>query len=92
MGYFYGIELVKDRDTRESFSEEEGELLLRGLLSPRIFELGLICRGRRPGRPGHPALAAVGGGTRGVRTIAVDPPHGLDRVDGGAGPMKGHEQ
>jgi adenosylmethionine-8-amino-7-oxononanoate aminotransferase len=51
MGYFYGIELVKDRDTRESFTEEEGERLLRGLLSPRLFDLGLICRADDRGDP-----------------------------------------
>jgi len=51
MGYFYGIELVKDRDTRESFSEAEGERLLRGLLTPRIFGRGLICRADDRGDP-----------------------------------------
>jgi adenosylmethionine-8-amino-7-oxononanoate aminotransferase len=51
MGYFYGIELVKDRDTRETFSGEEGERLLRKLLSPRLFELGLICRADDRGDP-----------------------------------------
>ncbi len=51
MGYFYGIELVKDRDTRESFTDEEGERLLRQLLSPRIFELGLYCRADDRGDP-----------------------------------------
>ncbi len=43
-GYFYGIELVKNRDTKESFSEEEANHLLRGFLSLRMSELGLICR------------------------------------------------
>ena len=51
MGYFYGIELVKNRDTRESFTEEEGERLLRGLLSPRLFDAGLICRADDRGDP-----------------------------------------
>jgi adenosylmethionine-8-amino-7-oxononanoate aminotransferase len=51
MGYFYGIELVKDRDARTSFTEEEGERLLRGLLSPRLFDLGLICRADDRGDP-----------------------------------------
>ena len=39
------------RDTRESFDDEEGERLLRGLLSPRLFELGLICRADDRGDP-----------------------------------------
>ncbi len=44
MGYFYGIELVKDKATRTSFDEEEANELLRGFLSLRLAELGLICR------------------------------------------------
>ncbi len=32
-GYFYGIELVKDKETRETFSHDEAEHLLRGFLS-----------------------------------------------------------
>jgi len=43
-GYFYGIELVKDSATHERFSDEECEQLLGEILSPRTFELGLICR------------------------------------------------
>jgi len=51
MGYFYGIELVKDRDTRETFSEEESESLLRGFLTNRLLDLGLICRADDRGEP-----------------------------------------
>jgi adenosylmethionine-8-amino-7-oxononanoate aminotransferase len=43
-GYFYGLELVKDKDSRETFNDQECEELLRGFLSPRLFEAGLICR------------------------------------------------
>src|SRR5262249_7174549 len=50
-GYFYAIELVKDKDTRESFTDEECETLLRGFLSPRLFEKGLICRADDRGDP-----------------------------------------
>jgi adenosylmethionine-8-amino-7-oxononanoate aminotransferase len=50
-GYFYAIELVKDKDTRESFTDEECETLLRGFLSPRLFERGLICRSDDRGDP-----------------------------------------
>jgi adenosylmethionine-8-amino-7-oxononanoate aminotransferase len=50
-GFFYAIELVKDKDTRESFNEEECETLLRGFLSPRLFERGLICRSDDRGDP-----------------------------------------
>jgi adenosylmethionine-8-amino-7-oxononanoate aminotransferase len=50
-GYFYALELVKDKETRETFSEEECESLLRGFLSPRLFESGLICRADDRGDP-----------------------------------------
>jgi adenosylmethionine-8-amino-7-oxononanoate aminotransferase len=43
-GYFYALELVRDKETRAGFSEDESETLLRGFLSPRFFEKGLICR------------------------------------------------
>jgi adenosylmethionine-8-amino-7-oxononanoate aminotransferase len=43
-GFFYAVELVKDKATRESFSEEECEELLQGFLSPELFRRGLICR------------------------------------------------
>ncbi len=50
-GFFYALELVKDKDTRASFSHEECETLLRGFLSPRLFEKGLICRADDRGDP-----------------------------------------
>jgi adenosylmethionine-8-amino-7-oxononanoate aminotransferase len=50
-GYFYGIELVKDKGTRETFSDEESERLLRGFLSPALYEAGLICRADDRGDP-----------------------------------------
>ncbi len=50
-GFFYAIELVKDKETRETFSDEECDTLLRGFLSPRLFEKGLICRADDRGDP-----------------------------------------
>jgi adenosylmethionine-8-amino-7-oxononanoate aminotransferase len=50
-GFFYGIELVKDKATKESFTDEEGEQLLRGFLSGALFEAGLICRADDRGDP-----------------------------------------
>jgi adenosylmethionine-8-amino-7-oxononanoate aminotransferase len=50
-GYFWGIELVKDKATKESFTDEESERLLRGFLSPTMFEKGLICRADDRGDP-----------------------------------------
>jgi adenosylmethionine-8-amino-7-oxononanoate aminotransferase len=50
-GFFYALELVKDKETRATFSDEECETLLRGFLSPRLFERGLICRADDRGDP-----------------------------------------
>jgi adenosylmethionine-8-amino-7-oxononanoate aminotransferase len=50
-GYFYGIELVKDKTTRETFNEAESERLLRGLLSKALFDAGLYCRADDRGDP-----------------------------------------
>jgi adenosylmethionine-8-amino-7-oxononanoate aminotransferase len=50
-GFFYALELVKDKETRQTFSDEECETLLRGFLSPRLFEKGLICRADDRGDP-----------------------------------------
>jgi len=50
-GYFHAIELVKDRDTKETFNHEESELLLRGFLSGELFSRGLICRTDDRGDP-----------------------------------------
>ena len=50
-GFFYGIELVKDKATKETFNDEESERLLRGFLTPAIFEAGLYCRADDRGDP-----------------------------------------
>jgi adenosylmethionine-8-amino-7-oxononanoate aminotransferase len=50
-GFFYALELVKDRETRETFTEEESETLLRGFLSGALWERGLICRADDRGDP-----------------------------------------
>jgi len=50
-GYFYGIELVKDKTSRETFSDDESERLLRGFLSHALFDAGLICRADDRGDP-----------------------------------------
>jgi adenosylmethionine-8-amino-7-oxononanoate aminotransferase len=50
-GYFHAIELVKDRETKESFSDEESETLLRGFLSGELYRRGLICRADDRGDP-----------------------------------------
>jgi adenosylmethionine-8-amino-7-oxononanoate aminotransferase len=50
-GFFYALELVKNKKTRESFNDEECETLLRGYLSNALFEAGLICRADDRGDP-----------------------------------------
>jgi adenosylmethionine-8-amino-7-oxononanoate aminotransferase len=50
-GYFHALELVKDKETKESFSDEECETLLRGFLSGELFRRGLICRADDRGDP-----------------------------------------
>ncbi|MGN6127810.1 MAG: aspartate aminotransferase family protein [Humibacter sp.] len=50
-GYFFGIELVKDKATRETFNDEESERLLRGFLSKALFDAGLYCRADDRGDP-----------------------------------------
>jgi adenosylmethionine-8-amino-7-oxononanoate aminotransferase len=50
-GYFQAIELVKDQETKEKFSHEESELLLRGFLAGELYRHGLICRTDDRGDP-----------------------------------------
>jgi adenosylmethionine-8-amino-7-oxononanoate aminotransferase len=50
-GYFYGIELVKDKDTKETFNDAEAEKLLRGYLSKALYDEGLYCRADDRGDP-----------------------------------------
>jgi adenosylmethionine-8-amino-7-oxononanoate aminotransferase len=50
-GYFYGIELVKDKATKETFDDAESEKLLRGFLSKALFDNGLYCRADDRGDP-----------------------------------------
>jgi adenosylmethionine-8-amino-7-oxononanoate aminotransferase len=50
-GFFYGIELVKDKVTKETFSDDEAERLLRGYLSKALFDAGLYCRADDRGDP-----------------------------------------
>ena len=51
MGFFYGIELVKDTTTKETFSAEESDRLLRGILTPKLIAEGLLCRADDRGEP-----------------------------------------
>jgi adenosylmethionine-8-amino-7-oxononanoate aminotransferase len=50
-GYFLAIELVKDKQTKQTFDAQESEELLRGFLSGELFRRGLICRTDDRGDP-----------------------------------------
>lgn len=50
-GFFYALELVRDKEKREGFSDQECDELLRGFVSPELFARGLICRADDRGDP-----------------------------------------
>jgi adenosylmethionine-8-amino-7-oxononanoate aminotransferase len=50
-GYFHAVELVKDKETKEGFDDDEAEDLLRGFLSGELYRRGLICRADDRGDP-----------------------------------------
>jgi adenosylmethionine-8-amino-7-oxononanoate aminotransferase len=50
-GFFHALELVKDKETKESFDDGESEELLRGFMSGELYRRGLICRADDRGDP-----------------------------------------
>ena len=50
-GYFWGVELVKDQESKDTWGGDEAERLLRGYVSPEMFRRGLICRSDDRGDP-----------------------------------------
>jgi adenosylmethionine-8-amino-7-oxononanoate aminotransferase len=50
-GYFYAIELVKDKATKQTLNAPEVERVLRGYVSGALFENGLYCRTDDRGDP-----------------------------------------
>jgi adenosylmethionine-8-amino-7-oxononanoate aminotransferase len=50
-GFFYAIELVSDQETKQTFTQQEAETLLRSYLSGEMFRRGLICRADDRGEP-----------------------------------------
>lgn len=50
-GFFYGIELVKDKITKETFTPEECDRILKGFVSKQLYEEGLYCRADDRGDP-----------------------------------------
>jgi adenosylmethionine-8-amino-7-oxononanoate aminotransferase len=79
-GYFFGIELVKDKSTRTTFDDDESERLLRGFLSKALYDAGLYCRADDRGDPviqlappltiGEPEFDEIESILRGVLTEA----------------------
>jgi adenosylmethionine-8-amino-7-oxononanoate aminotransferase len=43
-GYFWSLELVKDKETKATFTPEERDELIKGFLTPRARELGVYMR------------------------------------------------
>jgi hypothetical protein len=79
-GYFFGIELVKDKATKTTFDDDESERLLRGFLSKALYDAGLYCRADDRGDPviqlappltiGEPEFDEIESILRGVLTEA----------------------
>ena len=78
-GFFYGIELVKDKDTRETFDDDESERLLRGFLSKALFDAGLYCRADDRGDPVIQLVAAADLRPVALRRDGADPAQRADR-------------
>ena len=72
-GYFYGIELVKDKATKETFDDDEAERLLRGFLSKALFDAGLYCRADDRGDPVIQLAPPLICGAERVRRDRADP-------------------
>ena len=80
-GFFHAIELVKDKETKESFNDEESEDLLRGFLSGELYRRGLICRADDRGDPvvqlAPPLICEKRAVRRDRRHLAPDPRRGI---------------
>lgn len=50
-GYFFGIELVADKTTKETFTGDAGTRLLQDVISPKLWDKGLYCRADDRGEP-----------------------------------------
>jgi len=61
-GYFYGIELVKDKKTKQQFTTAESERVLRGYVSAALFDNGLYCRTDDRGDPVVQVAPPLGAG------------------------------
>ena len=78
-GYFHAIELVKDKETKETFDDEESEYLLRGFLSGELYKRGLICRTDDRGDPIVQLSPPLIAGREQFEEIVGDPAAGAQR-------------
>ena len=87
-GFFYALELVKNKETRETFGPEESEWLLRDYLSGKLFERGLICRADDRGDPvvqvSPPLIAGQADSTRSSASSETCSPARGTSTTGGA--------
>jgi adenosylmethionine-8-amino-7-oxononanoate aminotransferase len=95
-GFFQAIELVKDRETKESFDDQESEELLRGFLSGELYRRGLICRADDRGDPViqlSPPLVADSEQFQEIETILRDVlTEAWDRVTQRGGPRRARRE
>ena len=78
-GYFYGIELVKDKATKETFSRRGVRAAAARLPVPGAVRRRADLPGRRPRRPGHPARPAAHLRPGALRRDRADPARGAHR-------------
>ncbi|CAN5608582.1 hypothetical protein BH24ACT24_BH24ACT24_12610 [soil metagenome] len=78
-GFFQALELVKDKETKQSFSDEEGEELLRGFISGELYRRGLICRADDRGDPVIQLAPPLIADTEQFEENRIDPARSPDR-------------
>ena len=71
-GYFYALELVKDKETRDELRRRRVRRAAARLRLARAVQARPALPRRRPRRPGRPDLPAAGGRAGGVRVHRVD--------------------
>ena len=92
-GYFHAVELVKNRETKETFDDDESETLLRGFLSAELYSHGLICRADDRGDPVIQLSPPLIAGPQQFQEIESDPasrPHRGRRADARTYPRTHH--
>ena len=78
-GYFYGIELVKDKATTRDLRRRRVRAAAARLPVQGAVRRRALLPGRRPRRPGHPARAAADLRPVALRRDGADPAVGADR-------------